>query len=48
VLSAVEGLEIVAPTLKPYVIPLTLIILTVLFFIQRRGTGGANRWNCGE
>ena len=39
VLSAVEGLEIVAPTLKPYVIPLTLLILTVLFFIQKRGTG---------
>ena len=39
VLSAVEGLEIIAPTLKPYVIPLTVAILTVLFFIQKRGTG---------
>ena len=39
VLSAVEGLEIVTPTLKPYVIPLTLVILTGLFMIQRRGTG---------
>jgi KUP system potassium uptake protein len=28
VLSAVEGLEIIAPTLKPYVIPLTVVILT--------------------
>lgn len=39
VLSAVEGLELVTPTLKPYVIPLTLLILTGLFFIQKRGTG---------
>ncbi len=39
VLSAVEGLELVTPVLKPYVIPITLIILTGLFFIQKRGTG---------
>jgi len=39
VLSAVEGLEIVAPTLKPYVVPVTLGVLSGLFFIQKRGTG---------
>ncbi len=39
VLSAVEGLEIVSPESKAYVIPITLVILTVLFFIQKRGTG---------
>ena len=39
VLSAVEGLEIVAPTLKPYILPITLGVLTGLFFIQKRGTG---------
>src|SRR5574343_720301 len=39
VLSAVEGMELVTPTLKPYVIPITLAILTGLFFIQKRGTG---------
>lgn len=39
VLSAVEGMELVTPTMKPYVIPITLIILTGLFFIQKRGTG---------
>jgi KUP system potassium uptake protein len=39
VLSAVEGLELITPTLKPYVIPITLVILTFLFFIQKRGTG---------
>jgi KUP system potassium uptake protein len=44
VLSAVEGLEIVTPALKPYVIPLTVIILTALFFIQKRGTGAVGLW----
>ncbi|MBS1159972.1 MAG: potassium transporter Kup [Proteobacteria bacterium] len=39
VLSAVEGMEIITPTLKPYVIPITLTIITGLFFIQKRGTG---------
>lgn len=39
VLSAVEGLELVTPTFKPYVQPITVLILTGLFFIQKRGTG---------
>ncbi len=39
VLSAVEGIEIIAPDAHPYVVPITLVILTVLFFIQKRGTG---------
>ena len=39
VLSAVEGLEVATPALKPYVIPITLIVLVVLFFVQKRGTG---------
>ena len=30
VLSAVEGLEVITPTLKPWVIPLTVIVLTAL------------------
>jgi KUP system potassium uptake protein len=38
VLSAVEGLEIVAPDLKSYVIPVTIAVLCGLFWIQRRGT----------
>jgi KUP system potassium uptake protein len=38
VLSAVEGLDVMAPALKPYVVPLTLIILVGLFSIQRHGT----------
>ena len=39
VLSAMEGLEIVAPSLTPFVVPATVLILTGLFFIQHRGTG---------
>jgi KUP system potassium uptake protein len=37
VLSAVEGLEIVAPHLDHAIVPLTLAILAVLFLVQRRG-----------
>jgi KUP system potassium uptake protein len=39
VLSAVEGLEVATPAFKPYIIPITLIVLVALFFIQRHGTG---------
>ena len=38
VLSAVEGLEVVAPSLTEAVVPLAAIILTVLFAVQRWGT----------
>ncbi len=38
VLSAVEGLEVATPALKPFVIPLTMLVLFGLFFVQRRGT----------
>ncbi|RFB67510.1 MULTISPECIES: potassium transporter Kup [unclassified Herbaspirillum] len=38
VLSAVEGMDIAAPGTSHYVIPLTLVILTGLFLIQRHGT----------
>ena len=39
VLSALEGLEVATPLLKPYVLPVTLIVLFALFFVQKRGTG---------
>ena len=39
VLSAVEGLEVATPALEHYVIPITLIILFFLFYLQKRGTG---------
>ena len=38
VLSAVEGLEIAAPGLKPYVLPITVTVLVFLFRFQKRGT----------
>jgi len=38
VLSAVEGLEIAAPGLQFYVVPLTVLILVALFAVQSRGT----------
>ena len=39
VLSAIEGLEVVAPELTSYVMPIAALVLTVLFAIQRHGTG---------
>ncbi|MDD2918245.1 potassium transporter Kup [Rhodoferax sp.] len=39
VLSAVEGLEVVTPTLKPYVLPVCSVVLIALFAVQRYGTG---------
>ncbi len=39
VLSAVEGLGYVAPGLNPLVLPLTILILFLLFLFQRIGTG---------
>jgi KUP system potassium uptake protein len=39
VLSAVEGLQVAAPVLEPYVVPLTLVILIALFAFQKFGTG---------
>ncbi len=38
VLSAVEGIEILAPGLHEFVVPITLVIIALLFLIQRRGT----------
>ena len=40
VLSAVEGLEVATPLLKPYVLPITLVVLIALFLLQQHGTGG--------
>ena len=38
VLSAVEGLEILTPAAKPYVVPISLVVLVALFAVQSRGT----------
>jgi KUP system potassium uptake protein len=39
VLSAMEGLEIAAPNLDAYIVPLSIAVLTLLFCIQKHGTG---------
>lgn len=38
VLSAVEGLEVAAPVLHPMILPITLIVLFILFWSQSKGT----------
>jgi KUP system potassium uptake protein len=38
VLSAVEGLKVATPLFDPYVIPISVVLLTGLFLVQRRGT----------
>ena len=43
VLSAVEGLEVSAPTLQPYVVPISCAIIVGLFAVQYRGTGKVGR-----
>ncbi|MBA2675732.1 potassium transporter Kup [Ramlibacter sp.] len=44
VLSAVEGLEVATPALKPYVLPIAVAILVGLFAAQSRGTAAMGRW----
>jgi KUP system potassium uptake protein len=43
VLSAVEGLEVVQPSLEHLVVPIAAAILIVLFVVQRTGTGTVGR-----
>ncbi len=43
VLSAIEGLKVDAPSLAPAVVPITIVILLVLFFMQKKGTGFMGR-----
>ena len=43
VLSAVEGLSIATPAFEKFIIPITVGVLTGLFFIQRRGTGSIGK-----
>ncbi|MDO6962630.1 potassium transporter Kup [Rhizobium alvei] len=42
VLSAVEGLKYVTPTLHSYVVPISVVILVLLFAVQSRGTGAVS------
>jgi KUP system potassium uptake protein len=38
VLSAIEGIKLLAPASEPYVVPITVVILLALFAVQSRGT----------
>jgi len=44
VLGAVEGLEVISPQFVKYVVPLTLVILLSLFWVQKRGTTGIGQF----
>ncbi|MFI5535000.1 potassium transporter Kup [Nocardia sp. NPDC051900] len=43
VLSAVEGIEVVQPSLADFVVPITAVIIVTLFLVQRRGTAAVGR-----
>ena len=43
VLSALEGLSVLTPRLEPFVVPLTVAILVLLFLVQPRGTAAIGR-----
>ena len=43
VLSAMEGLEIIEPSLDRFIIPFSIAVLTLLFFIQKNGTGSVGK-----
>ncbi|MEN9314368.1 MAG: potassium transport protein Kup, partial [Pseudomonadota bacterium] len=44
VLSAVEGIEVIAPAFHDYVVPTALVVLIALFAIQRFGTASVGRF----
>ncbi len=43
VLSAVEGVKMVEPSLGKFVVPITALIIVLLFLVQRRGTAAVGR-----
>jgi KUP system potassium uptake protein len=44
VLSAIEGIEVVDPDFKDWVVPVTVVIIVALFYVQRRGTAAVGRF----
>jgi len=44
VLSAIEGLEVITPAATKFVVPASLVVLTLLFAVQRRGTASIGRF----
>ncbi|MFC3491578.1 potassium transporter Kup [Glycomyces rhizosphaerae] len=43
VLSAVEGLKVIDPTFEVWIIPITAVIIVLLFGFQKKGTGAVGR-----
>jgi len=43
VLSAVEGLELLSPAFNPYIMPIALVVIFGLFYVQKNGTTGIGR-----
>ena len=43
VLGAMEGLEIVAPKLEPYIVPVSMAVLIALFLLQRHGSNAMGK-----
>ena len=43
VLSAVEGLELLSPAFNPYIMPIALVVIFCLFYVQKNGTTGIGR-----
>ena len=44
VLSAIEGVAIITPAAEPYIRPISLVILVLLFMVQRRGTADLGKF----
>ena len=44
VISAIEGLEVISPAFSHYVLPIALVILFLLFFAQKLGTGRVGKF----
>jgi KUP system potassium uptake protein len=44
VLGAMEGLEVISPQFKKYVVALSLVVLFLLFLVQKRGTAGIGKF----
>ena len=43
VLSAIEGIEVVDPDFEQWVVPITVVIIVALFYVQRHGTANVGR-----
>jgi len=43
VLGALEGISVATPALERFIVPIAVVILLCLFFVQKRGTAGIGR-----